>query len=662
MYLTKSRFKIGMSCPTKLYYESSDKYENNDDGNEFMKALAKGGLQVGEMAKIFYPGGIEINGKNKEEQLVQTNSALLQENVIIYEAAIKVGHKFIRVDVLEKQGNTIWIIEVKSKSCDGKEESQFFNKSNQIDSGQRPYLEDIAFQYMLALEYFKGFNVIPCLMMPDKQIESSIDGMYENFVISQIGDRDTCKTVEGVTASHLGEKLLSTVNVKSTIECLLNDDYYREHPDYEGKSFNQIIDWFESLLIRYENGELAYLSEPHKKCKECQFHSDDNAKSGFYNCFKTKMNWSDSDFDKPLLYEVWDYSDSKKRIDEGKWFMEEISELDIEIKDPKDTDKGMSRTQRQVLQIENTNNKSKEAHIDIEGLRSEIEEFDWPLNLIDFETTAPAIPFFKGYKPYQGLCFQFSHHILHKDGRVEHKDEYLGMGQGTNPSFKFIERLYESLSKNEGSVFMYSFHENTYLNYMIQLLWKESPFDESYTDKLLDFLKSLTKPSDKITTKWEIGSRKMIDMAVMVRSYYWHPIMKGSNSIKQVLPAIMNDSDFIKEKYSQPIYGKNCEVKSLNFDDKLWVEFDNDMVKDPYKSLPTLDELLPMDMHTIDRLYSNNKVGDGGAAMTSWAFMQFAEMKEQERNNIGKALKMYCELDTMAMVMIMEAWRDMITQ
>ena len=138
MYLTKSRFKIGMSCPTKLYYESSDKYENNDDGNEFMKALAKGGLQVGEMAKIFYPGGIEINGKNKEEQLVQTNSALLQENVIIYEAAIKVGHKFIRVDVLEKQGNTIWIIEVKSKSCDGKEESQFFNESNKIDSKQRP--------------------------------------------------------------------------------------------------------------------------------------------------------------------------------------------------------------------------------------------------------------------------------------------------------------------------------------------------------------------------------------------------------------------------------------------------------------------------------------------------------------------------------------------
>ena len=79
MYLTKSRFKIGMSCPTKLYYNSHpDDYDNNDDGNEFMKALAKGGLQAGELAKLYYPGGVEINGVTKEKQLEQTNAALPQ--------------------------------------------------------------------------------------------------------------------------------------------------------------------------------------------------------------------------------------------------------------------------------------------------------------------------------------------------------------------------------------------------------------------------------------------------------------------------------------------------------------------------------------------------------------------------------------------------------
>jgi hypothetical protein len=364
-----------------------------------------------------------------------------------------------------------------------------------------------------------------------------------------------------------------------------------------------------------------------------------------------KNNWAESDFERPKVWEVWNSPKLKDFLNEGRWFMDEIDSSDL--KDGK-------RFTRQSLQIKRTNDKIKEAVIDIEGLKSEIDSFEWPLNLIDFETIGPAIPFFKGYTPYQGLCFQFSHHILDKDGRVEHKNQYLGKGQEINPSFEFIEELYKSLTQNKGSVFMYSHHENTYLKYMIQLLGQETPFDEVYRKELVLFLKSLTSPGKMIPT-WDESKRKMIDMADMVRDYYWHPYMKGSNSIKKVLPAIMNDSQFIKDKYSKPIYGKNCEVKSLNFPNHTWVEFDEDgKVNDPYKTLETLDKLLPMEMQKIDRLFTNNMVGDGGAAMTAWAFMQFAEMKEKERDNIEEALKRYCELDTMAMVMIMEAWIDMI--
>jgi len=651
MYLTKSRFKIGMSCPTKLYYESSDNYENNDDGNEFMKALAKGGIQVGEMAKLYYPGGIEIDTVGKENQLNQTNEALLQENVIIYEAAIKVAHKFIRVDILEKKGDLIKIIEVKSASCSGSDESQFMGSTGALK--KREYLEDIAFQYLVCLDFFKEYNVVPYLMMVDKNIECSVDGLYSQFVIRKEGKRDKCKTLEGITKDELGIQIMTAVKVIDTLEYLINDDYYKEHPDFGGRSFKDILSWFEDLLLGYENNTPCYFSEPYVKCKTCQFKSEDIDKSGFHQCMIKKKNWSKSDFKRLKVWDVWNSPKLKDLLDEGRWFMDEIDASDINVG---------SRSERQILQIENTNNKSKEAYVDIEGLKSEINDFDWPLNLIDFETTAPAIPFFKGYRPYQGLCFQFSHHTLHKDGTVEHKSEYLGMGQGKNPSFEFIEELYKSLSQNKGDVFMYSFHENTYLKYMIQLLRDESPFDEEYTETLVEFLQSLTSPGDMIPT-WEEGERKMIDMAVMVRAYYWHPDMKGSNSIKQVLPAIMNDSKFIKDKYSKPIYGKNNEVKSLNFDNHIWVKLKEDgKVIDPYKSLKTLDELLPMGMQVMDRMFTNNVVGDGGAAMTSWAFMQFAKMKEEERNNIGEALKMYCELDTMAMVMIMEAWRDMIKE
>ena len=49
-----------------------------------------------------------------------------------------------------------------------------------------------------------------------------------------------------------------------------------------------------------------------------------------------------------------------------------------------------------------------------------------------------------------------------------------------------------------------------------------------------------------------------------------------------------------------------------------------------------------------------DNVGDGGAAMIAYAKLQFAEMNEQERQLLSAALLRYCELDTLAMVMVHE--------
>ena len=59
----------------------------------------------------------------------------------------------------------------------------------------------------------------------------------------------------------------------------------------------------------------------------------------------------------------------------------------------------------------------------------------------------------------------------------------------------------------------------------------------------------------------------MIDMCELVKRYYYHPFMKGSNSIKAVLPAILNSSKYLQDKYSQPIYGAQGGIVSLNYKD-----------------------------------------------------------------------------------------------
>ena len=56
----------------------------------------------------------------------------------------------------------------------------------------------------------------------------------------------------------------------------------------------------------------------------------------------------------------------------------------------------------------------------------------------------------------------------------------------------------------------------------------------------------------------------------------------------------------------------------------------------------------------------DNELEEGGAAMAAYSRMQFEEMSEYERQEISKALLKYCELDTLAMVMLYEGWKDMI--
>jgi hypothetical protein len=124
-YLTKSRFKLALECPTKLYYTRKKEYPDNKQDDSFLQTLAEGGFQVGELAKCYFPGGHDITSLDYKKSLAETNKLLQQENVIIYEPAIRFQNLFIRVDVLVKTGNLVKLIEVKAKSYSEDEDGDF---------------------------------------------------------------------------------------------------------------------------------------------------------------------------------------------------------------------------------------------------------------------------------------------------------------------------------------------------------------------------------------------------------------------------------------------------------------------------------------------------------------------------------------------------------
>lgn len=124
-----------------------------------------------------------------------------------------------------------------------------------------------------------------------------------------------------------------------------------------------------------------------------------------------------------------------------------------------------------------------------------------------------------------------------------------------------------------------------------------------------------------------------------------------------MLPAVLQSSDYLKQRYSQPIYGAKGGVGSLNFKDQVWWQEADGIVADPYKLLPPVFTDLPRDV--VDALEAGDdlEITQGGAATTAYARLQFEDIALQERRSIEAALLRYCEVDTLAMVMIYEAWR-----
>jgi len=209
-----------------------------------------------------------------------------------------------------------------------------------------------------------------------------------------------------------------------------------------------------------------------------------------------------------------------------------------------------------------------------------------------------------------------------------------------------VRELKKQLEVDNGSIFRYHNHENTYLKFIYDQL--ESDQDAlGDKDELQEFIRSITNYKDG-KEKVE-GIRNMIDSFQLIIRYYYPPTAKGSNSIKQILPAIINDSRYLRDKYSNPIYGRGLVIHSLNFDSHIWIN--SEKGNDPYKTLPKLFK--EYDDEMLDKYFGGlDEVKDGGAAMTAYGLLQYSQISDTLREQLRDGLLRYCELDTMAMVML----------
>jgi len=664
-YLTKSRFKQALECPTKLFYtKKASEYANISNEDSFLQSLAEGGFQVGELAKFYFHDNpieekITIETRDEDKAIAETNEMLSREGrVVIAEAAFKFKNLFVRVDILVKDDDKISIYEVKAKSWDVENDSFFDKKKSKITSSWHPYVYDIAFQkYVVSNSLQKG-DVKAFLTLVNKSSETDLDGLNQYFTIEQIDGNTVVKVKDGLRRSDLGK-------VKLLIDKNVDDECFKIQNEFPVKTDlgEEIIftDFVQRCSDMYENNIRTQVSIG-KKCKDCQFKNTKNTdlKSGFNECWLSQTNLTERQInDENLSTEIWgggagSRSLSGELIEKNIYLLKDVDEDDVASKVISSTYDGLSPLERRMEQINRVKENTSESYFDKDGLKEQMDTWNYPLHMIDFETSSVALPFFKGMKPYETLAFQFSHHTIDKDWNIKHENQYICFERNTFPNFEFVRKLKDAVGDGEGTIFRYHNHENTTLNKIREQLLLSDEFDKVDLISFIDLITHDKKQNRK-------GRRDMVDLFKLVTAYYYSPYAKGSNSIKAILPAIINESDFLQQKYGvRGLYGSDLEISSLNFENHCWI---TDGLTNPYKTLPQVFPDYDNDMiESVEPIETLKELSDGGAALTAYNYLQYSNVSEEQREYLQQALFKYCELDTMAMVMIMEAWREMIKE
>lgn len=155
---------------------------------------------------------------------------------------------------------------------------------------------------------------------------------------------------------------------------------------------------------------------------------------------------------------------------------------------------------------------SDETIIDQDSIRGFLDQLQYPLYFLDYETVNEAIPLFDGTRPYQQIPFQFSIHIQESLGAELTHHEYLHKEQ-SDPRKNFTERLVDMCGQN-GSVIVYN-----------------QAFEIARNNELAAEFPEHAAAIEAINTR-------IIDLLVPFKKrWLYKPEQKSSASIKAVLPA-----------------------------------------------------------------------------------------------------------------------------
>ncbi len=641
-HLTKSRFSVALECPTKLQYLDDGTYANANKQNEFLLALADGGHQVGALAKCLFPGGVEVDAAGHDAQVEQTRALLTGGNVVVFEAAFRVGTLFVRADLLRKIGNVVELFEVKAKGFDPAAPG-FVGAQGGFLAGMKGYLQDVAFQRHVLRLALPGCEVRSHLVMPDKSRRCEEDGIAQRLRIVKEGARVRIDVDPSLRDGRVARELLAIVPVDDLLDRLVSE------PIELGAYVHEFGEGIEALAQRLDTD--GWPSRLGMHCKSCEFRAgvvDAGKRDGRLECLANVDPGRSraAAAGKGTVFDLYNFRGINTLVSEGKLLLLDLEPEDVKLQQ---NDDRISPSHRQWLQAEESREARGKPFVIGGKLGRAMESLSHPLHFIDFETSRPALPFHAGRRPYEQLLFQFSHHRLDADGVLAHRNQFLADADAGWPNIDCLRALRQAIDSDGGSVLHWWTHERTVLKEVREQIAGLDAGKVADRQDLLDFIDDLIGHDG--------AQGRLFDLGRLVHDTVFLPGTRGSSSLKKVLPALLASSASLRAKHERPDYGAEGGTPSLNFTGQAWIRYDEEgRVVDPYKLLGERTE--DLDLKDLEQREEDDSViADGGAAMVAYGLLQNRLLTPDARDRLRRQLLRYCELDTLAMVM---AWEGLM--
>ena len=289
--LSKSKYLTGLQCPKYLWMQIHEP-DRIPEADAITQYIFDQGHVVGEYAKKLFPGGIDIPHDDFMDNIVTTKK-LLVERKPLFEAGIRYGNIYSRLDILNPVDEDEWdIIEIKSGT-----------------SVKEVYIDDVSFQKFCCEKAGLGIRSCKLGFINKQYIKYGEIDPRELFILEDIStqveeisegmEERVCNLLEVISNKACPEMTIGQ-HCLAPYECPLRVECWEFLPknsifDLRGGKTNQFSLYEQGILSIKDIPDDIPLSRQQQIQKECVMTSNVHVEKEEIRQFLNKLKY-------PLYY------------------------------------------------------------------------------------------------------------------------------------------------------------------------------------------------------------------------------------------------------------------------------------------------------------------------------------------------------------------------